>query len=172
MRWYIADPAYIADLQSIDDKVQNITYSRRVKPYLGIVLSIGKYRYYVPVSSPKPKHEAMREDIDFFKFTNRNGKLLCILNLNNMLPIPDAYITALAYSDIEGYVAFASDSEKTKYINLLRDELDAINKKSLQILASAAELRGRCIANPNGNLARRSCDFAKLERYVDQMPTA
>ena len=40
LKWYIADKDYISYLKQYDDKVENINYSAKLKPYIGIVVNI------------------------------------------------------------------------------------------------------------------------------------
>ena len=42
LKWYIADKEYINYLKKFDDKVENINYKDRLKPYLGILININK----------------------------------------------------------------------------------------------------------------------------------
>ena len=54
------------------------------RKYIGVVLYINGYEYFAPLSSFKPKHQKMKEGIDFLKI-----KQYAVINLNNMFPIPD-----------------------------------------------------------------------------------
>lgn len=166
MHWYIADNQYIHALRQIDSKVQSVYTGTTTKPYIGILFSVQGYNYYVPVSSPKPKHDTMSEALDFFKFYDRRGRLICVLNLNNMIPIPDWCVERLSYDHLDRYIAFPSDKERSAYLNLLLNELHEINKKQARICASAAELRLRCQMFPESRLAKRSCCFEKLEAFA------
>ncbi len=49
--------------------------------------------YFVPLSSFKPKHERMKESMDFIKVLR-----YAVLNLNNMFPVPK---TEREYVDFE-----------------------------------------------------------------------
>ena len=91
LKWYIADKEYINYLKKFDDKVENINYKDRLKPYLGILININNMNYYVPISSAKEKHYKMNENIDFIKIMKQE-RLLGVLNLNNMVPIADEHI--------------------------------------------------------------------------------
>lgn len=55
LKWYIVDKEYVNYLKKYDNKVENITYNARLKPYIGIIISINKFNYYVPISSAKEK---------------------------------------------------------------------------------------------------------------------
>lgn len=69
-------------------------YGERLKLHVGILLSIGEFNYYVPISSAKPKHKGMSNSLDFHKFQDEsNGYLYAVLNIKNMILVPDYCIT-------------------------------------------------------------------------------
>ena len=105
LKWYIVDKEYVSYLKEFDNKVENIDYSNRFKPYLGIIITINEINYYVPISSVKEKHYKMNEDIDFIKISE-NDRILGVLNLNNMIPIDNDSVKNLKYSEIEKYRNF------------------------------------------------------------------
>lgn len=43
----------IDNYHKFDDKVENINYNDKLKPYLGILININNMNYYVPISSAK-----------------------------------------------------------------------------------------------------------------------
>ena len=47
-------------------------------------------QYCVPLSSPKSKHESMKNGLDFHRILDSEGKLIGVLDFNNMIPVrPD-----------------------------------------------------------------------------------
>lgn len=98
IQWYIINKNYINYLKQFDSKVQNINYSNTSKPYLGIIFNINNFNYYVPISSVKSKHYSMSNNVDFIKIIN-NNKILSVINLNNMIPIPESETTLLEYDN-------------------------------------------------------------------------
>ena len=40
LKWYIVNKEYINYLRGFDNKVENINYSERLKPYIGILITI------------------------------------------------------------------------------------------------------------------------------------
>lgn len=165
MNWYIVDKGYVNYLHSIDSRVQNIEYSQKLKPYIGIVLEIYDFKYYVPISSTKQKYYDVKANIDLYKIKS-NDKILGVLNLNNMIPIKEEYIKRLKYSEIEQYRRFENKIDKEKYINLLNIELHIINKEQEQIKRNAEELYQYIIKRPNSNIAKRCCNFKLLEEKI------
>ena len=163
LKWYIVNKEYVKYLKLFDSKVENIDYEKNVKPYIGIVLNIDNFKYYVPISSPKEKHYKMEEDIDFIKIIDKKGNILGVLNLNNMIPILDSEIKELKYDEIEKIKTFNNDKEKQLYLMLLRLEIKIINDKIEKILRSASKLYKLRLKNPKSKIAKRCCDFKKLE---------
>ena len=146
LKWYIVDKEYVSYLKEFDNKVENIDYSNRFKPYLGIIITINEINYYVPISSVKEKHYKMNEDIDFIKISE-NDRILGVLNLNNMIPIDNDSVKNLKYSDI----------------SLLNMELELINSRIEKIKANAFKLYNEKTNRPNSKISKRCCDFKVLE---------
>ena len=162
LKWYIADKEYINYLRKFDNKVENIDYKNNLKPYIGIIININEFNYYVPISSPKEKHYKMKDDMDFIRI-KQNKRILGVLNLNNMVPILDKYVKMLDYKDIEKFRTFKTDREKKLYIGLLNKELKIINLKHIAIRDNAIKLYKEKLNKPNSKLAKRCCDFEVLE---------
>ena len=59
MDWYVVDKKYINYLTQFDSRVGYVEYGERLKLHVGILLTIGDFHYYVPISSAKPKHQKM-----------------------------------------------------------------------------------------------------------------
>lgn len=162
MNWYVANKEYVNYLHSLDNKVQNIEYNQKIKPYIGIVLEIYNFKYYVPISSAKKKYYTLNSDIDLYKIKN-NDKILGVLNLNNMIPIKEEYIERLEYSKISEYRNFDSELDKVKYIKFLSKELKIINEEQEFIKNIAMNLYNYIIKKPKSNVSKRCCNFKLLE---------
>lgn len=123
MNWYVVNKKYIKYLVTFDSRVGYVEYGERLKLHVGILLSVDDFHYYVPISSPKPKHKSMSNSLDFHKLLDpENGYLYAVLNLNNMIPVPDSCITQLKYNQVEYFRSFKNEKEKTDYIYLLQKE--------------------------------------------------
>lgn len=166
MNWYVVNKEYVTHLHKYDNKVENIDYKNKIKPYIGIVLNINNYEYYVPISSAKQKYYKLRNQIDLYKI-EREEEILGVLNINNMIPIREDLVERLKYDEIEKYREFKSSYEKQQYIELLEIELKLINKKQIEIMENARKLYYLVIKYPMSKLAKRSCDFKKLEDLLN-----
>lgn len=110
MDWFVVDKNYINYLLKYDSRVGYVEYGDKLKLHIGILLTINKYNYYVPISSAKPKHNKMSNKLDFHKLIDiKNGYLYAVLNLNNMIPVPSDCITQLKYNQIEKFRSFSSE---------------------------------------------------------------
>ena len=43
------------------------------------------------------------------------GYLYAVLNINNMIPVPDHCLTQLKYNQVESFRSFSNEKEKTDY---------------------------------------------------------
>ena len=93
MNFYNIKDSYINYLRQYDSKVAE--NKKESRPYVGIVFEINDIKYYAPFSSPKPKHQKMKNSKDFRKI---NHGIYGAINFNNMIPITD---DSLILIDIE-----------------------------------------------------------------------
>lgn len=162
LKWYVVDKEYVNYLRRFDEKVENIDYDTKLKPYIGIIITINEFNYYVPISSAKPKHYNIKEGMDFVKII-QEGKIIGVLNLNNMIPILDQNVTVLNYKKIDEYRKFEDSKEKALYISFLSFELNLINEKIDKIRKNAVKLYNEKINNPESYVSKRCCNFKLLE---------
>ena len=54
------------------------------RKYIGIILIVNNMNYFTPLSSYKPKHDKMKNCLDFLKIGN-----YAVININNMFPVPE-----------------------------------------------------------------------------------
>lgn len=173
MNWYVVDKQYINYLTQFDPRIGYVDYGERLKLHIGILLSINSFHYYVPISSPKPKHLKMSNGLDFHKLQDvSTNYLYAVLNLNNMIPVPNQCITQLKYNEIESFRSFMSEKEKTDYIYLLQKEKALIDKAQDTLQTKALKLYTKCTNNPTSTLAARCCNFKLLEsKYNSYNPS-
>lgn len=124
------------------------------RKYIGVVLSIKNMNYFAPLSSFKPKHEKMKNGLDFIKIGN-----YAVININNMLPVPEGEFT---YVDIPSV-------KDVQYRKLLQTEYRIIRKLQDKIRNQAAEVYKHKVNQGNGTvLAKRCNDFLLLEEKCRQ----
>ena len=149
LRIYRISDQYIRFLSSRDKKVQYNKGNRR--PYVGVVLLVGRYKYFVPMESPKPNHAKIKPGKHILKL---DGGRLGLLGFNNMVPV---HKDALIEFDI------AAEPDE-KYRELLRNQAVMCNKQKADIYSRASKTYYDVVNGKNDFLARISCDFKALER--------
>ena len=164
---YTLDIKYVRDLSKADDKVMSISPQRgkETRPFVGLVIICENKKYCIPLTSPKKKHEKMKNDLDFSKIFDKNGKLIGALNFNNMIPVSDDVIIPLNVKSNK------NDVPRDKiYKELLNNQLDWCNENAKQIISKANRLYHFVTVTPekSRNLTRRCCNFKKLEVVLEK----
>ena len=149
LRIYRISDKYVNFLSKVDPKVQHNKNKRR--PYVGIVLYVGEYRYFVPMESPKPNHANIKSGRHIMRL---DGGSLGLLGFNNMIPVPD-----------NALIVFDIDSEPDRaYADLLRRQAAFINKNKADVLSRASATYYKAIKGNNDFLNNICCNFKELER--------
>lgn len=119
------------------------------RKYIGIIISVNGMNYFAPLSSFKDKHKVMKESLDFIKIKN-----YAVINLNNMLPIPEG---SYSYVDI-------SKEKNLQYRHLLLAEYRYIKGIQNKIRKNADILYKLKINEKELTALTKRCnDFKKLE---------
>lgn len=120
------------------------------RKYIGVVLRVGSFDYFAPLSSFKEKHRRMKNGLDFVKV-----KDYAVINLNNMFPVPPGCCHR---------VDFAAEPDR-RYRDLLQAEYRAVKPMQDRIRRNAANLYRHKVENGDATgLAKRCNDFKGLER--------
>lgn len=123
------------------------------RKYIGIVLEVNGLKYFIPISSFKEKHKKMRETVDFIKI-----KDYAVLNINNMLPVPDGLFERINIGAVEDM----------KYKALLQAEYREIKRKRDIIVKYSRTVYNHKIKNGDKTpLAKRTNDFSVLEEACE-----
>ncbi|MDR2712035.1 MAG: type III toxin-antitoxin system ToxN/AbiQ family toxin [Clostridiales bacterium] len=155
-----ADFAYCDYLRQTDPCVPYTMDKKETRPFIGVVFEINGINYYAPLSSPKPKHLKMKNQMDFLKI--EEGKWGAI-NFNNMIPIHQNSL-----SRVEMKVLPTDTKEDKMYKDLLNNQLDWCNANQGAIVSRAARLYN-IIVQGRGNLSlvARCCRFRENEsQYI------
>lgn len=155
LKFYVLDKDYYNFLAQFDDRIMNINDNKSHRPFVGIVFSIDHVDYYAPLTSPKPKHEQMKNQVDFLKI---NGGLYGAINLNNMLPVVQSAVTLLDFSKLR-----CDTKGERQYKNLLLNQYRWCQKNSDSIIKRATVLYHMIEDQPRAALKNRCCDFKLLE---------
>ncbi|MCI9547569.1 MAG: type III toxin-antitoxin system ToxN/AbiQ family toxin [Lachnospiraceae bacterium] len=152
LRFYHIRDGYIEFLHTLDNRVQMNKGQRR--PYVGIVLRIGDYDYYVPLESPKPNHAKIKAGGPVLKLDD--GKL-GIMGFNNMIPVRKYQL-----------LDFDILSEKDEHYKvLLLKQLSYCEKNRKIIYARAQATYEKATNGKNPFYRKICCDFKRLETNCD-----
>ena len=131
---YTLDMKYVRDLAKRDDNVMSVApqASKQSRPFVGLVVICNERRYCIPLSSPKPKHQSMRNSVDFSRIIDRRGKLIGVLNFNNMIPVDETVVRRINLSTRPN-----DNAETRRYKALLNDQLDWCNENRENVTRKA-----------------------------------
>lgn len=119
------------------------------RKYIGIILEVNGYKYFAHLSSFKPKHEKMKESLDFLKI-----KDYAVININNMFPVPDG---VYHYVDIGNIGDVHYKALLLAEYRVIKSRQDKIRKNSE--LVYSHKIKNGCATS----LAKRCNDFVLLE---------
>lgn len=149
LRIYRVSEQYIRYLNSRDSKVQFNKNARR--PYVGVVFTFGRFKYFVPMESPKENHQNIKPGKHILKL---DGGRYGLLGFNNMIPV---HKDALIEFD------FNTETDE-KYKRLLQRQAALCNRMKADILNHAQMTYFDVTSGKNKFLVNISCDFKKLEK--------
>ena len=154
LRVYRVTDQYVRYLHGADHRVQHNKGSRR--PYVGVVLTVGSYKYFVPMESPKPNHKRLKKSVHIMPL---DGGKYGLLGFNNMIPVHPA---ALIPFDI-------NTEPDRKYAELLKRQVSFLNRHKADVFDRASKTYYRATGrDSSGFYSTICCDFKKLERACDR----
>lgn len=149
---YEVDAAYVSYLSTyaehlFHNKKPGQNNSRK---YIGVVITVNSMDYFAPLSSFKPKHQRMKETVDFLKIKN-----YAVININNMFPVPKGLYKIVDFS-LE---------KDLRYKQLLQAEYRIIKSRQ-DLIRKNAEIVYHRKTDPNdhSSLTKRCNDFLLLEK--------
>lgn len=168
MEWLVIDEKYLNYLRNKESRIPKSDYGNdKYKPFFGILFETDNFYYVTQVSHPKQKHFKMKANEDFKKiFDPKSNRLIAVVNLNYMFPIPKAMYNKLQYKELDKHRTFKNEIEKSKYISLMKIELKVINTMGLDKVA--IKVYNNKYDKPDSNLAKRCIDFKDMEKLALQ----
>ena len=149
------------------NKIDARTHTRK---YLGVVLQIEQYKYYVPMSSPKESDYQVAGENKVIKKSivpivrivvkNSNGvkELKGKLRISHMIPVPES---ELQLYDMENEV-------DSTYKDLVQNEMIFIRKNRDKIVANARLMYKQKKANDTtAGYVKSALDYQALEKLCD-----
>ncbi len=150
------DYEYCDYLRNFDNKVSYNAGKKELRPFLGVLFNIDNIEYFAPLSSPKLKHQKLKNTIDLLKI---NNGLYGVVNFNNMIPV-----TKENYIEFDLYTKPKNKSELQR-VELLKNQLRWLNLNKKKVIQKSRMLYNLYKNNklPN-NVKERCCNFILLER--------
>lgn len=167
MKWINVNEPYLDYLRSKESRIPKTDYGDdRYKPFFGILFEQNDLYYITQVSHAQPRHKKMKQQKDFYKIYDPSdySHLLAVINLNYMFPIPKSEVFPFEKSKIDTYRTFKSETEKSKYIDLLDKELAIIN--SMDFSSKAKKIYNLKYNFPNHQISQRCLDFKEMEKFA------
>ena len=153
--FYTIDKNYIKYLSEFE---KHVSYNKdeigHSRPYLGIVLTIGRYEYFVPLYSYKEHYDKYRNNPSFFFVYDRKNKPLAIIKFSAMIPIP---------RDINVMNMIEYNKQDRKYKSLISAEYRYINANKEEIHKRANKMYIAVTKHKNNFLKTIACNFKLLE---------
>lgn len=150
---------YIEYLRTKDLRV--LTNKKEKRPYIGIVYTINGLNYYIPLSSPKPKHKKMKNTKDFHKI--KNGEYGAI-NFNKMLPVKEECIISFDFKDEPDKKYRLLLQNQYKEISFLED----IIKKKSENIYKLFHTEDSKLTEADLSVKNRCCNFDLLEHMCKE----
>ena len=148
------DAKYCDYLRKFDNKVIYNNFSKKTRPFVGVLFDVNDLKYFAPLASPKPKHLTMKNSLDFLKLDR--GKLGAV-NFNNMIPVVSNQYNLLNLSKDNRLIDL-------KYKTMLQKQLYWLNANIYQVQYTSLNLYFRyCNDDLPENIKARCCNFKLLE---------
>lgn len=174
---YNIDTDYLRYLNGIEPEVQ-FTQEKNYeqKPFLGILVTIDTYSYFIPLTSGKPKHAKWKnvgpahyliyEQVkktelrkrDIFKSISETDalKIFAALDLKKMIPVADGLYSRIEFAKLEDQ----------KYADLLEKEYRFCQKIQDGILSKVTQIYRE--QKETGKVYPMYCNFSRLEDACNQ----
>ncbi len=166
---YTVNKKYIRNLHNIDNNIPSVSpqIGKQNRPFLGIIILINGSKFCIPFTSNSSKKnknfESMRENITFRKIRDKDGAILAALNLNNMIPVRDEYI-----SEIDLKIHPTDTPELRHWKRLCIKELTWCQSNQAEIERLANELYRIYISNEPFNKKNICLNFPALEKECNK----
>ena len=170
---YSVSDRYISYLREKFPNVYSNKMDTRIhtRKYLGVVLQVGEYKYYIPMSSPKQTDYQIAGDnmvikksiVPIMRVVVKNTKgereLKATLRLSHMIPVPA--------SELELYDL--DNEPDTAYKDLVQNEIIFIRKNQEKISANAQLIYKQKSENDtSAKYVMSALDYKALEEMCDK----
>ena len=173
LKIYSISDGYVEYLRKTNPNVYSNKIDERIhtRKYIGIVIKVNHYNYYIPMSSPKDSDYQMAGKSKFIKKSivpivrivvkNSEGKreLKGTLRISHMIPVPDS---ELELYDLDG-------EKDLLYKDLVQDQIIFIRKNE-QLVRTNAEIMYQQKTERNNQIGyvKSALNYSELENLCDQ----
>lgn len=119
--FYIINADYLEFLNSKDSEVYyNASYKNAMKPFIGIIIDMAKFKYFIPLTSAKEKHAKWKNNCDehflvyevidksinipgdvYKEYSNeKKMHVISVLDIKKMIPVPDNAYERIVFDDL------------------------------------------------------------------------
>ena len=167
LSFYTVDMKLIRNMHNQgDDRVFSVSpqAGKDNRPFVGLIVMLNERQYCVPLSSPKSKHESMKNGLDFHRILDSEGKLIGVLDFNNMIPVrPDVV------KKIHPQISKNDNSAVQHYKELISDQLTFCRQNHEVIVNKATKLYRMVHQKKTSGFVKRRClNWTKLEEILDR----
>ena len=163
---YSISDQYIKYLRQFDDKIYDNTEEVRnhERKYLGVVLTVNDFNYYIPMSSPKKTDyldfdkKIIRNDTKTIIRIHEGDRLYGTLRISNMIPVP--------ITELKPYII--ADEADLKYKQVILGELRYINTNGTKIIKYAKTVYNQKIKNMHIGYINNTVNFKLLEEKLKE----
>lgn len=153
--FFTIDSHYIKYLSKFET---HISYNKdqlgHSRPYLGIVLKLEQFEYFVPLYSYKTHYKKYKNNPSFFYVYDRKTNPLAIIKFSAMIPVPNHCKVA---KPLEYHL------QDRKYQDLISAEYCYINSNKEEIYKKAQKMYIAVTKHKNNFLQTIACNFKLLE---------
>ena len=163
---YNISDKYIKYLKQFDDKIYDNKEEVRTheRKYLGVVLTVNNFNYYIPMSSPKKSDyldfdkKIIRNDTKTIIRIHEGNRLYGTLRISNMIPVP--------ITELQPYTI--ADEVDLKYREVILGELRYINTNSYKIIKYVKNVYNQKIKKKNIGYINNTVNFKLLEEKLKE----
>ena len=165
---------YLKYLNEHDSEVYyNFKYKKDLKPFIGIILLVNEFEYFIPLSSAKEKHKKWKnvsnehmliyeiinnekiKSFDIFKDFSKTQKLhiLGVIDIKKMIPVPKGMYEKVLFNSLEESYKVLMNKE----FKFCLKNRDKIQKNVEKIYMKQKE---------RNIIGYATCNFSKLEQAM------
>lgn len=161
---YCVSDRYIEYLRKFDYRIYDNKRKQRTheRKYVGVVITINDFNYYIPMSSPKKsdyidfENKIIRKDTKTIIRMHDKKRLYGTLRISNMIPVP--------LFELEAYDL--SKEKDLKYKEVVLSELRYIKSNSKKIIKYANVIYNQKIKNVDAEYLKSTVNFSYLEEKL------